>query len=107
MQIYISGNDNLDKKLSHRQRKRATKRLQKAQVKQEKQKLKKSETHVTQNGQDDSEELSSESDNEVVLKPSTVGFSDDNKQWLTPKHKTKKIELEEESDEEVRTSYSV
>ncbi|CAG9830725.1 unnamed protein product [Diabrotica balteata] len=91
-----------DKKLSRHQKLRAKKRQQKVQERQQKQKLKQQSVKLT-NGNNAVDESSEESDDdEFPLRPSTSGFSDENKLWLKPKkrkHEESDVEEEEESDD--------
>nr|CAH7750519.1 unnamed protein product [Callosobruchus chinensis] len=87
-----------DKKLNRRQKLRAKKRDQKLKERQEKQKLNTAKTSIQTNARTHiakkqfSEESESDDDEEVdnnLLRPSTKGFSDDNKLWLKPKVNSK------------------
>uniref|UniRef100_A0A6P7F2F0 25S rRNA (Cytosine-C(5))-methyltransferase nop2 n=1 Tax=Diabrotica virgifera virgifera TaxID=50390 RepID=A0A6P7F2F0_DIAVI len=93
-----------DKKLSRHQKLRAKKRQQKVQQRQEKQKLKQQSVKLT-NGNNLVQESSEESNDELPLRPSTSGFSDENKLWLKPK-KRKHEESEEEEEEEKQNEES-
>ncbi|CAH2007563.1 unnamed protein product [Acanthoscelides obtectus] len=107
-----------NKKLSRRQRLRAKKREQKLKERVEKQKqinVKKSQQrnanpsinnkkHFSEESESESEyeEQTEEEEVDDILKPSTKGFSDDNKLWLTPKVNGKKTEYgdsKEDSEE--------
>ncbi|KAL5273643.1 NOP2 family protein [Megaselia abdita] len=96
--------DKDDGKLSHRQKQRQAKRLQKKVVKKPKDKQPKQVYNSESEDEDvvEEEEVMS-SEEEVVQNGKVKGFSDDNKAWLKPKQKkgAEPAALEEEdSDEE-------
>lgn len=91
------------KKLSHRQKQRAARRVKKKTELLEKRKaLKQAKKNVAKEQEvDDNEDSPNESEDENVK-----GFTDDNKDWLKPKEKTKtkngkKKESDTENDSEV------
>ncbi|CAG9817405.1 unnamed protein product [Phaedon cochleariae] len=118
----LQDND-IPKNLSHRQKLRARKRLQKAEALKEKRKLNSKNNNsqkpklnkakeITNEASDsepseefeiDSEEDFSNCEEDVEMKPSK-GFTDDNKAWLQPKRKIKKAESDEEVSSEEDSS---
>ncbi|CAG9585305.1 unnamed protein product [Danaus chrysippus] len=92
--------DNEEKKLSHRQKQRAARRLKKKKELLEKKKaLKEAKKNVAKVNEkvveDKSEDESEDSEQENV-----EGFTDDNKEWLKPKQKSKSKEYNSEDDED-------
>ncbi|VEN34590.1 unnamed protein product, partial [Callosobruchus maculatus] len=111
-----------NKKLSRRQKLRARKRDQQLKKRQEKQKLNTAKASVQKNARTHipkkqfSEESESDEDEELdnnVIRPSTKGFSDDNKLWLTPKinskvqHESSGEDISENEDSEDEMEQSV
>nr|CAI5839793.1 unnamed protein product [Callosobruchus analis] len=106
-----------NKKLSRRQKLRAKKRDHQLKERQEKQKLasakakvqKHARTHILKkhpSGESESEEDMDEELENNMLRPSTKGFSDDNKSWLKPKvnNKVQPKSSDDEDEDEIEQS---